>query len=164
MNIANVSLHTRHRQQKLAAYRDHRHPMIPVPQSHQRRTQHISTFCILKIEKFITRKRMAVFCELPQIDPETALQISSVFRVGKQSNSNHLLSGFDRFKSKQLPSLPPDPSQKQKLSEAIILRRAFGAANQIRTGDLILTKDVLYHLSHSSKWRPGTGSNRRPLA
>ena len=27
----------------------------------------------------------------------------------------------------------------------------FGAANQIRTGDLILTKDVLYHLSHSSK-------------
>ena len=58
--------------------------------------------CILKIEKFITRKRMAVFCELPQIDPETALQISSVFRVGKQSNSNHLLSGFDRFKSKQL--------------------------------------------------------------
>ena len=102
MNIANVSLHTRRRQQKLAAYRDHRHPMIPVPQSHQRRTQHISTFCILKIEKFITRKRMAVFCELPQIDPETALQISSVFRVGKQSNSNHLLSGFDRFKSKQL--------------------------------------------------------------
>ena len=26
----------------------------------------------------------------------------------------------------------------------------FGAANQIWTGDLILTKDVLYHLSHSS--------------
>ena len=26
----------------------------------------------------------------------------------------------------------------------------FGAANQIRTGDLVLTKDVLYHLSHSS--------------
>ncbi len=27
----------------------------------------------------------------------------------------------------------------------------FGAVNQIRTGDLILTKDVLYHLSHNSK-------------
>ena len=40
----------------------------------------------------------------------------------------------------------------------------FGAANQIRTGDLILTKDVLCHLSHSSEWRPGTVSNRRPLA
>ncbi len=26
-----------------------------------------------------------------------------------------------------------------------------GAATQIRTGDLILTKDVLYQLSHSSK-------------
>ena len=27
----------------------------------------------------------------------------------------------------------------------------YGAATQIRTGDLILTKDVLYQLSHSSK-------------
>ena len=26
----------------------------------------------------------------------------------------------------------------------------FGAANRIRTGDLVLTKDVLYRLSHSS--------------
>ena len=40
----------------------------------------------------------------------------------------------------------------------------FGAANQIWTGDLVLTKDALYRLSHSSVWRPGTGSNRRPLA
>ncbi len=31
-----------------------------------------------------------------------------------------------------------------------------GAAIQIRTGDLILTKDALYQLSYSSKWRPGT--------
>ena len=28
--------------------------------------------------------------------------------------------------------------------------RDFGAATRIRTGDLILTKDVLYQLSHSS--------------
>ncbi len=42
---------------------------------------------------------------------------------------------------------------------------SFGAANRNRTGDLILTKDALYRLSHSSiAWRPGTGSNRRPLA
>ena len=27
----------------------------------------------------------------------------------------------------------------------------FGAANRTRTGDLVLTKDVLYHLSHSSR-------------
>ena len=40
-----------------------------------------------------------------------------------------------------------------------------GAAGRIRTADLILTKDALYLLSYSSiKWRPGTGSNRRPLA
>ena len=29
--------------------------------------------------------------------------------------------------------------------------RGFGAAGQIRTGDLILTKDALYLLSYSSK-------------
>ena len=40
-----------------------------------------------------------------------------------------------------------------------------GAAGRIRTADLILTKDALYLLSYSSiKWRPGTGSSRRPLA
>ena len=31
-----------------------------------------------------------------------------------------------------------------------VSRENLGAAIQIRTGDLILTKDVLYHLSHSS--------------
>ena len=41
---------------------------------------------------------------------------------------------------------------------------SIGAANQSWTGDLILTKDALYLLSYSSVWRPGTGSNRRPLA
>ena len=30
-------------------------------------------------------------------------------------------------------------------------RASFGAATQIRTGDLILTKDALYLLSYSSK-------------
>ena len=39
-----------------------------------------------------------------------------------------------------------------------------GAAKQIRTADLILTKDALYLLSYSSVWRPRTGSNRRPPA
>ena len=32
-------------------------------------------------------------------------------------------------------------------------QRDFGAVNQIRTGDLVLTKDVLYHLSHNSIFR-----------
>ena len=39
-----------------------------------------------------------------------------------------------------------------------------GAAGQIRTADLILTKDALYRLSYSSKWRPRWGSNPRPPA
>ena len=56
----------------------------------------------------------------------------------------------------------PDNPQKQKIPRAFV-RRAIknqspevlpsglsGAATRIRTGDLILTKDVLYQLSHSS--------------
>ncbi len=41
----------------------------------------------------------------------------------------------------------------QKENPRIRLKRPEGipAANQIRTDDLILTKDVLYHLSHSSR-------------
>ena len=34
-----------------------------------------------------------------------------------------------------------------------------GAVRQIRTADLILTKDALYRLSYNSKWRPESGSN-----
>ena len=51
--------------------------------------------------------------------------------------------------------------------------RFFGAAGQIRTADLILTKDALYLLSYSSKvhapywghvWRPRRDLNPRPPA
>ena len=38
----------------------------------------------------------------------------------------------------------------RKHKKAPSIEDAFGAANQIRTDDLILTKDVLYQLSHSS--------------
>ena len=31
------------------------------------------------------------------------------------------------------------------------MKRFSGAVNQIRTGDLVLTKDVLYRLSHNSR-------------
>ena len=44
---------------------------------------------------------------------------------------------------------PTDTNKKRNTSQKEVF--LFGAANQIRTGDLILTKDVLYHLSHSSK-------------
>ena len=56
--------------------------------------------------------------------------------------------------------------KKQKKTPEIRRFQVFrGAAGRIRTADLILTKDALYLLSYSSiKWRPGTGSNRRPLA
>ena len=35
-------------------------------------------------------------------------------------------------------------------SAPAIAKALYGAVNQIRTGDLVLTKDVLYHLSHNS--------------
>ena len=55
--------------------------------------------------------------------------------------------------------------KKRKNLETIMVSRLFcGAAGQIRTADLILTKDALYLLSYSSKWRPGRGSNPRPPA
>jgi hypothetical protein len=38
----------------------------------------------------------------------------------------------------------------------------YGAPNQIRTDDPILTMDVLYQLSYGSIWWSQTGSNRRP--
>ena len=38
-------------------------------------------------------------------------------------------------------------SKKKKATTIVV---AFGAATQIRTGDLILTKDALYRLSYSS--------------
>ena len=44
-------------------------------------------------------------------------------------------------------------------------KRSFcGADRQIRTADLILTKDALYLLSYSSKWRRGRDLNPRPPA
>lgn len=39
-----------------------------------------------------------------------------------------------------------------------------GAANQDRTGDLVLTKDVLYQLSYGSKWSGKRDSNSRHSA
>ena len=37
------------------------------------------------------------------------------------------------------------------LKNALAVARTFGADNQIRTGDLMLTKHVLYQLSHISR-------------
>ena len=42
------------------------------------------------------------------------------------------------------------PYIKPKPRKYLVLSGVSGAATQIRTGDLILTKDVLYQLSHSS--------------
>ena len=39
----------------------------------------------------------------------------------------------------------------RKRKKALAKASAFGAANQNRTGDLIITNDVLYRLSHSSE-------------
>ena len=51
-------------------------------------------------------------------------------------------------KKVQLESFNKSRKNKTTLMGGFIF---FGAATQIRTGDLILTKDVLYQLSHSSE-------------
>ena len=42
--------------------------------------------------------------------------------------------------------------------------RKYGASDWNRTSDIRIFSPPLYRLSYRSKWRPGTGSNRRPLA
>ena len=42
--------------------------------------------------------------------------------------------------------------KKKKPRNHVVSRFFCGAADQIRTGDLILTKDALYRLSYSSKY------------
>ena len=53
-------------------------------------------------------------------------------------------------RSSQSQSESDDSISKKTKSPEAKPRGLFGAATQIRTGDLILTKDVLYQLSHSS--------------
>lgn len=39
-----------------------------------------------------------------------------------------------------------------------------GASDRNRTNDTGIFSPLLYRLSYKGKWRPGSGSNRRPLA
>ena len=76
--------------------------------------------------------------------------LSVVFYVVNENSQN-------RIRSKSCKS-------KRKRQKSANFWCCSGAAGQIRTADLILTKDALYLLSYSSKWRPGRGSNPRPPA
>ena len=81
---------------------------------------------------------------------ELRFVLSVVFYVVNENPQN-------RIRSKGCKS-------KRKHQKSEDFRCCSGAAGQIRTADLILTKDALYLLSYSSKWRPGRGSNPRPPA
>ena len=81
----------------------------------------------------------------------TLLSVISFRRVGHGVGRDF----FSMFKSNLLQQKTPEIRRFQVFS---------GAAGQIRTADLILTKDALYRLSYSSKWRPRWGSNPRPPA
>ena len=73
---------------------------------------------------------------------------------------------------KQLVLKFPDILFRTQKNTLQFARCFFGAVEQIRTVDLFLTKEVLCLLSYNSifslspkkKWRPGWGSNPRPLA
>ena len=49
------------------------------------------------------------------------------------------------------PTIDVEPFCNEKHPKSEDFRCFFGAARQIRTADLILTKDALYRLSYSSK-------------
>ena len=73
-------------------------------------------------------KKRAERLELP---PQKSPAVSAYFGVWVKPNFESLLD-------------------KTKTPQTAVLRGFCGAAIQIRTGDLILTKDALYRLSHSS--------------
>ena len=49
------------------------------------------------------------------------------------------------------PTIDVEPKKRKNLETIAVSRFFCGAARQIRTADLILTKDALYRLSYSSK-------------
>ena len=54
------------------------------------------------------------------------------------------------FQSSNLLDISVNTAKKYRPNFSV--KSLLGAANQSRTGDLILTKDALYLLSHSSKY------------
>ena len=89
------------------------------------------------------------------------IHATRVFAISEDSHSLRLTSklvdlrsGYaNRFscasRAKTRPNRWYQPKRNQKRTPKKV-SFAFGAATRIRTGDLILTKDVLYQLSHSS--------------
>ena len=91
------------------------------------------------------------------------LRTTQVFAVGEDSLPLRLTSEFVDLRAGYADRIPLRPmgsrsrfestdssSKNKKDEQPEWVSRLFGAATRIRTGDLILTKDVLYQLSHSS--------------
>ena len=99
----------------------------------------------VKTKKHRVRKHDALFGALTRFEPVTITHVSvplpwaRKLSWGCAPNPRRICA--ERTRS-------PIKTKKHRVRKHDAL---FGAANQIRTGDLVLTKDVLYHLSHSSK-------------
>ena len=79
---------------------------------------------------------------LRQCEPDSA---SSVVFRGQKLKTERRARRSRRARSEARVAAPKNPPSNEG---------GFGAATRIRTGDLILTKDVLYQLSHSSIYWP----------
>ena len=88
------------------------------------------------------------------------LDYTQVFTFGEDAVARRLQASLTRTRAAYAldsVALATEPSSNQRVAapekpKPPAKSRGFsGAATQIRTGDLILTKDVLYQLSHSSK-------------
>ena len=62
------------------------------------------------------------------------------------------------MKIRKAALVPKVAKSKRKHPKSEDFRCCSGAADQIRTGDLILTKDALYRLSYSSKYGDAEGT------
>ena len=89
------------------------------------------------------------------------LRSSSSNPVSCSETSIKIYGSKEEIRARKSPETVDAPGFAPDASIPVTL---YGAAGRIRTADLILTKDALYLLSYSSKWRPGRGSNPRPPA
>ena len=71
-------------------------------------------------------------------------------RIGKKQLGNSRVQRLGVRETEMRKNKKTDKKTEKKKAALLLQSGNSGAANQSRTDDLILTKDVLYQLSHSS--------------
>ena len=101
----------------------------------------------LKSPIAIPKQKSTLLGAFPRYSPEAKIPTLCALQASLQIFERGMRTGF--FAERKSSARIVDSDSKTKKAPYWVLF-CFGAATQIRTGDLILTKDVLYQLSHSS--------------